>query len=388
MRANTQESPLAAVAAMAAGAIEPDLARLVEKARDRSPDARREVATTVGDLYMGPAASLTETERAIVLDILGLVIRDAERTVRVTLAARLAEDSAVPRALALQLAGDEIEIARPVLLHSDLLGDDDLIDLVRRHATPHQLAIAARRVVSPPVGDALVGTGDAAVAAVLVRNAGARLSPGAVSILAEAAQRSADLGEPLLQRPELTPELAARLYWFVSVEFRRSLLRRFPIPADQLDRALQGTVQRLIDSSRRGLGPEHVMLADRLHAAGSIDAAVLIQVLRVGRFELFAMLFGRLAGLPPQTIAQTISDPGGEGLALACRALEIDKGHFASIFLMARGARRGEQVVDPRELTRVLSFFDRVPVERAKAVLAAWRDNPSQRPFGRRSEGA
>ena len=366
-----------------AGALETDLARLVERARDRSPEARRAVAGTVGELYLDDTVSLTERERAIILDILGLVIRDAERTVRATLAARLAEEKDVPRDVLLLLADDEIEIARPVLLHSETLDDEDLVALVRRHATAHQLPIAARKVVNPPVGDALVATGDMAVAEVLVRNPGARLSPRAVTILAEAALRVAALGEPLLERPEVTPDIASRLYWIVSLELRRTLLRRFPLPRDQLDRALQGTVQRLVDASRRGLTAEHMALAERLHEAGSITPAVLIQVLRVGRFELFAMLFGRLAGLPQETVVRTIADAGGEGLAVACRALEIEKGHFASIFLMARGARPGDQRVDPRELSRVLSFFDRIAPDRAKALLDSWRADPARLPFGR-----
>lgn len=356
-----------------------DLGRLAEAVRDRGPDGRREVARTVGEVYLDGRLGLSARERAMVLDILGRVLRDAETALRRALAERLAEDPDVPRDLIMALAEDEIEVARPVLLLSARLDEADLVALVRRHATAHQLAIAARRVVTAPVGDALVDAGDATVAGVLLRNPGASLSPRALSLLADAAQRCAALGEPLLERPELTPDLAARLYWVVSLELRRSVLRRFAIPRDQLDRALQATVQRLLDGTRRRIGAEHEALADRLGEAGSITPAVLLQVLRVGRFELFALLLGRLAALPTEVVSRMLAEHGGESLAVACRAVGVEKGHFASIFLLARGARPGDQRVDPRELSRVLSFFDRLPPEQATARLAAWRAGAQDR---------
>jgi uncharacterized protein (DUF2336 family) len=115
---------------------------------------------------------------------------------------------------------------------------------------------------------------------------------------------------------------------------------------------------------------------ERLAEAGAITPPILIQTLRLGQIDLFKALFGRIAGLGPETMHLLIAESGGEALTLACRAMRIDKGFFASIFLLSRAARPGEQIVDPRELSRVLALYDRVTPEAALPILQSWRLNP------------
>lgn len=361
-----------------------DLSRLCALALDRTAAVRREVAGSVGALLLGQADSLGARERALVFEILAQVLHDAEMAVRRGLAERLADERDVPRTLILTLADDEIEIARPVLMRSALLTDDDLIGIVRRHATGHRAAVAQRSTVGAALGDALVESGEEEVILTLLRNPGAQISTRAMRSLSDAALRRQSLCEPLASRPELTPDLAARLYWIVSLELRRFVAQRFVLPRDLLDRALQTTMQRLVDAcrARRIVPPEAETVAGRLAEAGALTPAMLISVLRVGQIRLFEVLFARAAGLTQPTVARMLEAGEGEMLAAACRAAGIDKGHFASIFLLSRGARPGEQIVDPRELSRILAFFDRISPQAARALVksrqpppAGWKDS-------------
>ena len=216
------------------------------------------------------------------------------------------------------------------------------------------------------------------MAETLLGNRGAKLSPQAITRLTAAARRIPPLREPLLGRPELTSDLATRIYWLVSQELRRVILDRYPIPRQQLDAALQSTVQDLVDGTRgrTSLTVEQLETVERLAEAGAITPPILIQTLRLGQIDLFKALFGRIAGLGPETMHLLIAESGGEALTLACRAMRIDKGFFASIFLLSRAARPGEQIVDPRELSRVLALYDRVTPEAALPILQSWRLNP------------
>ena len=63
--------------------------------------------------------------------------------------------------------------------------------------------------------------------------------------------------------------------------------------------------------------------------------------------------------------------------AIACRAAEIDKPDFASIFLLSRSARPGDKVVDPNEVSRVLNFFDRIGIDTARKVVKRWHLDPN-----------
>lgn len=367
-----------------------DLGRLRVLAGDRRPEARRAVARGIGALVLGPADALAPSEKAIAFDILALVLHDVEMAVRRELADRLAEEADVPRTLLMALLDGGVEIARPLLLRSEALSDADLVSIVRSRTHEHRLAIAARRHLSPPVGDALVEScreegwerGEA-VALALLNNPGAALSARAMRHLSEVVAHRPPLCRPLLSRPELTPDLAARLYWLVSVELRRFVMERFPLPREQLDKALQGTLARLIEACRTRQQPasEVTATANRLAEGGAATPPVLIHVLRAGQIGLFETLFAGAGRLPLPVARRLITEPGGEPLAVACRALRIDKGHFASIFLLSRGARPGEQVVDPRELSRVLAFFDKVTPAMAEAAADVWRRQPGTAPL-------
>ncbi|WP_327501650.1 DUF2336 domain-containing protein [Arenibaculum sp.] len=337
------------------------------------------MAGSVGALLLGPSEVLGPKERALIFEILVQVLHDAEMAVRRGLAERLADDRDVPRTLILTLADDEIEIARPVLMRSALLTDDDLVGIVRRHAAGHRAAVARRPVVGSTLADVLVEQGEEEVVLALLRNPGAQISAKAMRSLAEAAMRRQSLCEPLAARPELTPDLAARLYWIVSLELRRFVTQRFALPRDLLDRALQATMQRLVDAcrARRAVPPEAETVAGRLAEAGALTPAVLINVLRGGQIRLFEVLFARATGLALPMVAMMLEAGEGEALAAACRATGIDKGHFASIFLLSRGARPGEQIVDPRELSRILTFYDRISPDAARALIQSRQRAPA-----------
>jgi len=84
-----------------------------------------------------------------------------------------------------------------------------------------------------------------------------------------------------------------------------------------------------------------------------------------------------MTGLRTNLIRRLVFEPGGEGLAIACRAADITKPDFASIFLLSRSARPGDKVVDPNEASRVLNFFDRIVPKTARKVVERWHLDPN-----------
>src|SRR5690606_22052428 len=96
--------------------------------------------------------------------------------VRAALAENLKEYAGLPRDLALTMARDVDTVALPVIRFSEVLEDDDLLEIVRTQDTARQAAVAQRATVSERVSDALVETGKEDVVATLVGNDGAALS--------------------------------------------------------------------------------------------------------------------------------------------------------------------------------------------------------------------
>ena len=91
---------------------------LLQQARDRSARGRLVLATSITDFYAAREASLSARERELIDDILGQIVSAFERELRRELADRLAAKPKVPVALILALANDQIEVARPILMHS------------------------------------------------------------------------------------------------------------------------------------------------------------------------------------------------------------------------------------------------------------------------------
>lgn len=348
---------------------------LLALSHDKSTSARTRVAEVVSDLFFDRHTVLSDRERSLMVDILRHLIHDVEVSIRKKLAERLADEPTAPHELISALANDEIDVAHPVLDRSDVLQDEELVEIIHHRTLQHQLAIAMRKSVSEAVAAALVETGNADVVEKLLENPDARISRATMEYLVEESKRVDRYQNPLLSRPDLPSELATRMYWWVSAALRTHILERFNLDETALDEAITSTVESAIDDDAQMR--KAAELARRLKAAKAIDSKLLVKTLRKGEVALFEAIFGELVELPLHLVRRFVYEPGGETLAIACRAVEIDKGDFASIFLLSRAARPGEKLVDPTELSRVIAFYDRVRPEAAKVVLRRWRLNPA-----------
>lgn len=356
-----------------------DVQQLLELASDKSQQGRRLLVSTISDLFEAIGETLTERERALMTDILNKLIRDFEMKVRRELSERLAQRGYAPREILLMLANDAIEVARPILLTSELLRDEDLVEIVRHRTLQHQLAIAMRQHVSEAVSDALIETGNSDVIKALLDNDNARLSTATMEYLVEESRRVDTYQEPLVRRSDLTPALARRMCLWVGAALRSYILDHYDIDPTELDDMLEEVANQTV-----GFAPvdeevtedSSVRLARSLADDGRLTVDMLIQVLRQGEIPLFEALFAEMTKLRLRLIRRIAYEPGGEGLVIACRALDIEKPQFTSIFLMSRRGRPGDQRVDPDELSRVLSLFDRVRPAAAQAVIRRWQRDP------------
>ena len=354
---------------------------LLDLARDRSLAARQTLVDMIGDLFCERDSVLTERERALMTEILNKLVGDFEGEVRRQLAERLADRPAAPQSLIDLLANDEIEVARPVLLRSRVLREADLIAVVRNRTRQHQLAIAMRHEVSAPVTDALVETGDSGVIEALLRNENAQISEATMAYLVEQARTVDSFQEPLVGRGDLDPELAYKLYWFVSAALREHLLNRFEIQVGELDDALEAATHNLIAGAQaQPAQPTAAQnLAGQIAESRGVDPALLLKVLRSGEIPLFEALFAEFSGVRPPRLQHVLYETGGKGLAVVCKALEVDKATFTPIYLLSRRGESGEQVVPPKALSAVMAFFDSVRPNDAREVLRSWqRDNAYQ----------
>lgn len=356
------------------------LPTMLALAHENTELSRIQLAGMLADVFLSEdSQKLVLREEEQLNELINVLMTSSSAQVRSHLIKKFVDVSKMPRRIATDLVQNDIDVARPILVASTTLTDDDLIHVVEAKGSDHALAVAERREVSEAVADALVTTGDIRVMQVVVENLGACLSPIAVDALAESARFAVDLRKPLLSRPEIKVDNALKLYWWVEQDLRRYALSRFGITSGQVDDALAKTIGAFLDEHDKERTNDEVMkqIAEWIEEHQALSAKILPQVLRMGHFRLFNMLLARLAGLPLSLIDTIMEEVGGRGLASVCRAVGVEKAGFVSLFLLSRGGRPGEQIVHPRELSYALEAFDRMTVEVARDLLHTWSVDPS-----------
>lgn len=321
------------------------LARLT---RENDEEGRRELLREVSDLFMEAPDTLSETEVAYFGEIMCQMVGKVEGMVRQHLSETVAPVANAPRDLVVSLASDQqIEVARPVLMGSELLGDKDLVKIVETRSQDHMEAISMRRSVSETVTDALVVKGNDTVLETLADNNGARFSRGGMETIVQRAEDNDTLNRSLIRRQDTPDDLAKEIFWRVSWAMREQLLASdLELNDEDVEAMMQETEKWFLaqEKSRR-LNPAENFIV-RKEALGQLDNGLLLQMAREDKTPELVAGVGRLAKLDPETARQTVFDPDGEKMAVVFRSLDMDYDMFGEILLLTNfdGTRSREDV--------------------------------------------
>jgi len=348
-----------------------DMDRLAQLAANPQDTTREEIYLAVASLYRVQGTHLNERERLLMRDILQRLTRNVEMAIRIALAERLADDTTAPNDLILLLADDTIEVARPIILRSPLLCDEDMLHLIAECDVAHQEAIAARPHIGEAVTEALVKCEAETVLVALVRNATAKISTPAYETLVEKSRQVVSLQEPITQRGDLPPVLATKMCGWVSEALKTYISRNYTLPAT-LDTAL-GEAETVVKSEppppRTSPAESAAKLVEKLFAAGQLKAGFLLRVLHQGQIDLFDLAFARLVELPLAEMRRNLYERGPKGVALACRAVGIDRCVFSTVFKLSRQARLMKPVLSDSDLKIAEAAFDSHTRTEAQAEL-------------------
>lgn len=358
-----------------ASGIDAEVSTLLSLAAKKSRQGRADLYRAISDLFERRGDMLSDGERTLMLDILRRLTGEVERAVRGALARRIAGSDRVPPALVQLLASDEIEVAYPILVESALLRDPDLIEVIRHRSMQHQLAISVRQELSEPVTSALVDAGHEDVIVSLLNNPGARISDDVMQHLVEESRRIDRYQRPLVGRRDLPERLAKRMCAWVSAALRQHITEHFDIDPHELDQELSAIAQA-------GMAPDPAAesaaqrLVDKLHAAGELTPRFVIKSLSQGQVTLFEVAMAKLTELDPVMVRRVAYAAGGEALAVACRAIGIDRAAFVTVFRLTRKATgRSDEEMDQVGLRRLTKFYDRTSREAAEVVVQSWRQD-------------
>ena len=359
-----------------------DLDAVLELARDKSNTSREILLATITDLFSETGQILSESERVLSEDILRRLVEDVEVTVRQALAERLSGLDTAPRRLVATLASDEIGVAMPILMRSRVLRDADLIEVIRNKSMEHRLAVTMRASVSQDVSESLVETGEESVVVSLLQNKAANFRPDTLSRLVDESQTNSAYQGPLLDREDLNPGLAARMYWWVSAALRTHILDHYDVDTTALDDAMEAAVHDVlgIEGGRDTTGDASMVPVgslDDLLTMSDVAASRLVAFLRDGEVSLFQALLGKQTGLRPTLLKRLMFEPGGEGLAIACRSVDMPPKIFSAIYRLTRVARDDGSALVRGDLVRITSLYLDITPDLAREAVRNWRRDPN-----------
>jgi len=278
-------------------------------------------------------SDLSEDDRAAAEGALLMLLDDTSPLVRQAMAEVFARSSEAPAGIVQALSLDQASVALPVLEHSPLLIDADLVDIIATGNCAMQCAVARRINLLPSVSAAIAEVGSAAAALELIENANAELAPFSWDRIVERHGHLAAIRESMLVLEDLPAATRVALVAKLSDTLARFVVARNWLSADRADRiASEARERSTVNIAARSRGDDMCGLVRHLRATGQLTAGLILRALLSGNLELFDAALAELAELPLARVSALLQDRGG--VSLHARRAGLPPSTFAA-FQMA-----------------------------------------------------
>ena len=287
-----------------------DVAKLLA---EPSPKARADLANKLSIEIDNP--KLNNSELQIAHDIVRIMAKDAEASVRQALAESLRKAARMPHDVAVKLASDIESVALPILQDSQVLTDEDLVTIINSSGPTKQEAIAARAVVSEKVSDILITKGTEKVVAKLMDNSGARISEPSLNKAVDRFHASDLVKEKMVTRDALPMAVTERLVTMVSENLKDYLVRHHEMsPTMAANLVMQSRERATIALSDHSSDEELEKMVTQMHKNARLTPSIILRSICMGDIAFFEMSLAVMANVPVMNARILIHDAGRLGL--------------------------------------------------------------------------
>ena len=337
-----------------------------------APERRAHMLGQVTDLFVLHAASFSDHEIELFDDVISRLAADIEVEARVLLAQRLAVVPKAPHNVIRMLAfDDDVDVATPVLTHSERLDEASLVENARTKSQKHLFAISRRRALREPVTDVLVERGDRSVAISVAGNAGARFSETGYSGMVAHADRDDELTEILGLRIDLplqylrellrraTDAVRARLALIAPAELQEEIKRILKTIAG----AAGGDAPATRDFSRAEA------LVKLLKEHNELDEAAIIKFAETRKFDEVAASLAILNSVPTEMMARVLEGPRSDLVLIPCKPAGLSWPAVETIL----SKRPLQHPISEATLKLACKDYDKLSTETAQRTLRFWQ---------------
>ncbi len=354
---------------------------LIKLAQDNTSISKKVLVENISDLFLAPETRLNDHERVLMNDIMVKLLKNMEITIRKKLAERLASSDEMSLELVTMLANDHIDVAAPILERSLLLRDEDLIEIIRNRTDGHRMAIAIRAHISTEVSDQLIEYGNEDVIETLVKNGSAEMSQATIEYLVGEARSVDRFQEPLLNRDDLSFELAHKMYWWVSAALRQKIVSTFDVDQTILDDNMEMVTKEVVNEhdEKTSVMNKAVYIVRKLASEKKLNIDFIISSLRQEKINIAVAGLAELSGLETKIIWRVLRERSDESLAVIARAIGLEKAQFSTMFLLILQCSSGPKARSTSVLNNMLKLFDRIKIKNARAALRYWQRDQGYR---------
>lgn len=315
-----------------------DLNRLIH---EPSPKVRSYIAAKVSQQFN--QSQFTSNEAKIAIDIFRLLLRDNAIAVRKSIAENLKNNPHVPRDVILALASDTAEIALPIIEFSELLSDEDLMEIIRSTREVRKwLAVSRRQNLSSKVSRQLIATRSEIVVVSLFANHKAQIEESDLEYVMNEFRHEQDVLEAMVYRGGLDPLLTEKLYSLVSAQLKKHLTKKFRLPWNlvnqEADMVRESAMLRFLSVWMKE--EEIVALAQQMQRNKRLSLSLALRALAQGERRFFEAALAARAGLTTEKANALLQDQGPLGLRTLCASGGVPAHYIEALEIIYRFAQR------------------------------------------------
>jgi len=332
--------------------------------------ARRvETLRRVTDLFLYAPSDYSDEQIALFDDVFQCLIVKMEQSAKALLAERLARVAEAPSGLIHKLAFDDIlEVAAPVLAHSEKLNEAVLVQNAREKGQGHLLAISKRKVLSHAITDVLVDRGNDDVVESTVNNPGAEFSDNGYSYLIVRAENNDNIATCLGLRP-----IPRHFYLQLVAKASRSVRERLNEANPHLAADVAAVMKEVATKASAAKTEETIRaqtLVKLLHSDGRLNEAQIAAFAEHARTEEISTAIALMTDVPILTVENMMIEPRAEGILVLAKVAGLSWATVEKI-LKARHAACDASV--STSLSEYQDHFNLLRPATAQQVLRFYR---------------
>ena len=331
-----------------------------------------DVLRRVTDLFVAGSDHFDAGQMALFDDVMGQLVIEIESSARAAFGERIAKIPHAPPKVSCALAlDDSIEVARPLLAHSDQLDEETLITGAKTKSQEHLLAISQRKLLSEGITDVLIERGNQQVIVSTAANSGARFSDYGYSTLITRSETDDKLALTVWSRPEIPREYLLTLFETASEAVRLKL--------ESSDRGKAALVRDMvrqasdqIQTQARDRSSEFAAAQAKvqsLHQAGALTEDRLREFAEAGGFDETAVALSLLSVLPIGAIERALVHDNSDQMLLLAKSISLSWDTTKAI-LLAQATAKSRSI---HELEQCFARFKKLKPETARIAIQFYR---------------